>query len=364
MRVRFVMASDRESGAAKPMVELAVGLAGRGHAVHFSCKKVREWSRKPLDEYIAGFAGSGLTVDTDLALNNRTNPLDLWRDARLLASQLRRDGTEVLLCSYRTDHWVAVLAARMAGTGVRVIRFRHHSKPERADPLHRWCYRQTSHVVEICQRTAERDARRLGLGPERVSVLYGHVDVERVHPGLPAADLRAEWGLPRESVLVGYPARLVPKRRPDLLMAAAREIIDADPRVHLVLLGRGPLEPLIERERVRRGLWGNVHIGGYRTDFLNAVRALDAVVFLREGTDGGCRALLESMALGRPCIVWDEGPLPEIVGPAGRVVGSVGELARAVLDYGALTASGPLMRERALDFTFERRLDAVEGLLR
>jgi glycosyltransferase involved in cell wall biosynthesis len=364
LRIRMLIASDRRSGAAGPVADLARMLQEQGHEVRLTCKPVLDWTSQPLTAYAHAL---GLDYDAELLFNPNWNPFDFRRDVRRLAEELRRERTDLVHCTYTTDHWIGAVAAACAGTGVRVVRSRHHSKPERLDPLHRLLYRRwTRAVTEISQRTAERNRRRLGLPEEKVSVVYGSVDSTVVHPGIAPTDLRQELGLPAEALLIGYPARLVPKRQPARLVEAWPLVVRELPAAHLLLVGRGPLEARLRHRAERLGVGGHVHILGYREDYLNVVRALDMVVFLREGTDGGCRALLEALALARPVLVTEHGPLPELVAATGRLVPDRSKvaLARGIIelatDQSARQQLGESARRRAAEcFTPGRKLEQI-----
>ena len=91
-------------------------------------------------------------------------------------------------------------------------------------------------------------------------------------------------------------------------------------------------------EPVRRlGMERHVTFTGYieGDDFVAALRALDAGVYLVPGSDGTCRAARELLAMGVPMVVAERGMLAEIVphGEAGLVTdGSVDGLAGALLE--------------------------------
>src|SRR3981081_3706830 len=58
-----------------------------------------------------------------------------------------------------------------------------------------------------------------------------------------------------------------------------------------------------------------IHFGGYLRGpgLVEAYRALDVAVWLREGNDGACRGVLEAMACGVPVIAGEEGAPAELV---------------------------------------------------
>src|SRR5207253_10416170 len=90
-----------------------------------------------------------------------------------------------------------------------------------------------------------------------------------------------------------------------------------------------------------------VVFGGYLRGpgLVQAYRALDVAVWLREGNDGGCRGVLEAMACGVPVIAGSDGAPGELVGETGRAVAA--EDARSIaLALGELL--GHLGRARQL----------------
>ena len=106
-----------------------------------------------------------------------------------------------------------------------------------------------------------------------------------------------------------------------------------------------------------------VVFGGYLRGpgLVEAYRALDVAVWLREGNDGACRGVLEAMACGVPVIAGNQGAPGELVqSGTGRVVDpdDVEAIGRALVELlGHLAESrelGAAARERALQFTPRR----------
>src|SRR5207245_11392191 len=138
-----------------------------------------------------------------------------------------------------------------------------------------------------------------------------------------APDLRARWGIPAEAALAGMVARMKPERGHEVLLRALALVQRELPQAWLVLVGRG------EGEQRLRGLAGELGIAqvvfaGYLRGpgLVQAYRALDVAVWLREGNDGACRGVLEAMACGVPVVAGNEGAHAELVrgGEHGREV--------------------------------------------
>jgi glycosyltransferase involved in cell wall biosynthesis len=172
--------------------------------------------------------------------------------------------------------------------------------------------------------------------------------------------LRGEWGVPEDAPLAGIVARMKPERLHDRLLEAWRLV--KTPGARLVLVGRGEDEP-----RLRALAPEGVVFGGYRTGpgLVDAYRALDAAVWLREGNDGACRGVLEAMACGVPVIAGNDGAPPELVGETGLVVdprspaGIAAALDRLLGGLSLARRLGAAARARAEQFTLERYCEVI-----
>jgi glycosyltransferase involved in cell wall biosynthesis len=132
-------------------------------------------------------------------------------------------------------------------------------------------------------------------------------------------------------------ARFQPYRRHDLLVEAWVEVARQMPEARLVLIGRGENESRIRNLVKRMDLSESVIFAGYRLDdFPQHVAALDLLVYLRPGSDGSCRTVLEAMAVGRPCLVAPVGALLDLVqdGVTGVVLPEerINALAESIVD--------------------------------
>jgi len=172
--------------------------------------------------------------------------------------------------------------------------------------------------------------------------------------------------------VVGIVARAQPHRRFDLLLEAARRLVDAVPEARLLVIGRGTRRARVAEAPARRlGIADRVIFAGYRSqDYAEVLRQIDVFSLLVPGSDGTCRALLEAAACAIPAVVTGRGALPEIVlhRETGLVVEEDPESLAAgwrelLADPERRTDMGRAAYERAqAEFTPARLADAVEAL--
>lgn len=220
-----------------------------------------------------------------------------------------------------------------------------------------------------------RDAIRAEglLDPTKASVIYNGVDMQR-YALSSRRDLRASLGLPDDALLIGSLGNVRPAKAYDVLIRAARNIIDRHPQAHFVIAGHvkaslmRELEPLMAELDVA----GHVHFLGFRDDSADFLAQLD-LFLLSSTSEGFSIATIEAMATGLPVVVTRCGGPEEIVtdGVTGLMVppGNSGALADGVLalqaDVARRTALAAAGRTHAQEqFSMERMLEGYMALYR
>ncbi|MFS8606739.1 MAG: glycosyltransferase [Gammaproteobacteria bacterium] len=134
-------------------------------------------------------------------------------------------------------------------------------------------------------------------------------------------ELGASLALPHDARIAGVVAQLIPRKGHGVLLRALAEALARHPQWHVVLLGRGRLEPTIRREVARLGLASRVHLAGFRPEAARWLPGLDLLLHpaLKEGLG---LAVLEAMAAAVPVAVSGVGGLVDIVedGTSGVLV--------------------------------------------
>jgi glycosyltransferase involved in cell wall biosynthesis len=215
--------------------------------------------------------------------------------------------------------------------------------------------------------------RRLPMPP--VETLHHGLDPAAVAGWSSAGDgARAELGIPAGAPLVGSIANFKAAKDHATLLRAAVTVRAALPDVRFLLIGQGPLEPETRRLASELGLDGTVLFAGFRADAHRLAAEVD-VFTLSSTYEGLPIALIEAMALGRPCVATSVGGIPEVVRDSSQGVlvpprdpeALAGGLVRLLADPGLRARMGAAARERALDFDIRkavRRMEQVySGLL-
>ncbi|MBI5526448.1 MAG: glycosyltransferase family 4 protein [Deltaproteobacteria bacterium] len=346
----LLVASSSVTGPAEGQIALARLLRARGIEARIAADTVKAGDVKERLE------AAGVPWIPDLSMSRAVWPGRAIRDVRVLRAIIRRGETDLLHASFSHDHHMAVWAAR--GTGVPVFRTAHRRRDVEIGTYRRRLYRLSAGIV-VHAESYRRILLERGMEEDRVFAIPGFVDAGKFTSGRSPA-LRREWGVGGDVPLAGIVARMKPERLHDRLLEAWKLV--GVPGARLVIVGRGE-----DERRLRALAPDGVVFGGYRAgaELVEAYRALDVAVWLREGNDGACRGVLEAMACAVPVVVGNEGAPPELVGETGRVVDpqspeSIAESLRDLLgNLPFARRLGAAARARAQTFSPERYCENV-----
>lgn len=183
-------------------------------------------------------------------------------------------------------------------------------------------------------------------------------------PGKPtrsAAETRAELGLAPGEKLALTVARFTAQKGHDVLVAAAKTVLDSQRDVKFVLVGTGPEQDAIAEAVTAAGLGDNVILTGRRDDVADLMAAADLFV-LPSHFEGLPLAVLEAMAAGVPVVATAVSGTLEAVGkdhpflvPAGDANALAQSILQALADPDAARAVATQAQERfAEQFTAQR----------
>ena len=267
----------------------------------------------------------GLNVELMPDLIRAIRPTTDYRAYRRLRSSIRRLCPEVV----HTHSSKAGILGRGAAWAERVPAVVHtiHGLPfgpsESAAKnrlyiaLERWAAKRCHAIVGVCDAMAEQ-ALAEGVGrPEQYSTVYSGMDVDAfLNPPRPRAEVRRELGLADDEVAFGTVARLFERKGHDDILAAAPDVLRANPKVRFVFIGDGILRDRLIADAENLGIRHAFHFTGLvpPTRIPELLNAIDAVVHpsFREGL---ARVLPQSLLVGRPVISYDVDGAKEVVLP-------------------------------------------------
>jgi len=242
--------------------------------------------------------------------DRRSGGAGSFREAVRLVSYIRNSDIDVAhLHSTSYDGLLlAILAVRLGGVR-RVLVTEHLSPSARPSRRIRWQRRLVDRLVDgivaVSAKNRDLRLRHLGGDPERMHVVNNGIDVRRFDDSTPqpALDqLRADHGISASAEIVGTAIRLEPGKGVLDLIDAFGLVRDERPAAHLVIAGDGGLRGAVESRIAELGLGEHVTLAGFVTDPRPLIDLMD--VFVIPVPFGSASiALLEAMAMSKPCVI-------------------------------------------------------------
>lgn len=306
MRIVLSNSSSKWGGVHKVTEILTRGLQARGH-----------------DLVVFGYPGGmlerrmqGVAPFEPILKGMDFHPSVLYR----AAAALRRHRADVVLTLMRKD--VMLTAPAAAALGIPVVVRHANQQPLGHNFFWRLLYGRipSLHVAnaEATKETLLASSR--WLRADEVNVIYNGIDPEPFDAAEPM-----DLDLPENAIVVGYAGSFERRKGMLELAGAWRRIADAVPSAHLVLVGKGAMEP--EMRSILAGA-PRVHWAGYRQEIYPVLKAFDVMV-LPSYTEGAPNIVLEAMCAGSAIVATAVSGTPELVrdGVDARLVPSHDETA-------------------------------------
>jgi glycosyltransferase involved in cell wall biosynthesis len=326
LRVLMIVESAA-GGTGRHVLDLAEGMANRGHHVHVI------YSTGRIDRFFqARLAALRGVRHLPLAMRTSIHP----SDASVVCAVRRYARSHGPFDVVHGHSSKAGAIARLAalGTSARAVYTLHglimmdpglapwkrafYLAIERALGL------RTQRIIAVSPEEG-RAAVRVGLGESRVVVVPNGVSDD---PLVPRARARCELGLPDNAIVVGFIGRLVEQKAPEMLLRAFARAVNGDPSLRLAsprlasprlpslrlaMVGSGPLmQPLCELavalKIAHRVLW----LG--ERDARTVITAFD-VFAISSRKEGFPYVVLEAMAAGLPVVATSSSGVELLVQP-------------------------------------------------
>lgn len=171
-----------------------------------------------------------------------------------------------------------------------------------------------THLIAVSQSVAQSAIRRLGASPRKTSVIYRALAHRWLEPDEEGRlhRLRDELGLSEAAPVILNVGRLIPPKGQRYLIAGMRTVLQRLPQAKLLIVGDGPLKSSLIELRDEMGLQGDIFFLGHRDDIKELLGVSD--IFAFPSLFEGCpNALIEALAMGKPCVASQIGPIQEVI---------------------------------------------------
>jgi glycosyltransferase involved in cell wall biosynthesis len=249
------------------------------------------------------------------------NVVKSTRGMARMARRVKRGGYQLVYCNGTNADFAGGALARL--TGVPALwHVRYTSLPPAVAGVHRRlaASRGVGRIVCVSKAAA-------ALFPhcaDKVRVIHNALDVGDFDPERVRPSLRAELGLAPGAVVVGSHGRVLRRKGYVEMVRAARLARDAmtpaeQANVAFVVVGDTPEDFRPDHVAECRALAGELGLGdvfhflGFRGDVRPLVADFDVALVPSVYADPLPRAVLESMALGKPVVAFDVGGVAEML---------------------------------------------------
>ncbi|NBU82462.1 MAG: glycosyltransferase [Flavobacteriaceae bacterium] len=131
---------------------------------------------------------------------------------------------------------------------------------------------------------------------------------------LDRAGIKEDYGIPNDALVIGTVAVFRFQKRLDLWLEIMAEAIKQNPKIYGIIIGAGPLEPILKEKYAALGLEGKVFFAGLQTNVKPYYEAMD-VFMMSSSFEGLPIALLEAMSMGCAIVSTDAGGIKEVLRP-------------------------------------------------
>lgn len=299
-------------------------------------------------------------------LQRRQHPGSFLQSVRSVRKLIEDESIEIAHSHLTHDHWLLRFLFKQ---NIVVVRSFHSKRALRSDPITRHLIRKTDGICVV-----NRSFLNHPLIKDRpVIITPPPLNTRQFSPLGESA--RSLYSIAAETPLVGMIGKVSPGRGFEDGIRTFAVISSRVPAARMLIIGRGPHRPFLERLIRSLQLEQKVTWAGYHEDDLaEHYRAIDVMLFTAPGSDQGHRALLESLGCGTPMTCYPIEGVEDILGDlSGRLRSSdqspesLATLAVNILERREDRAIRTACVERASHFSYPvsagRLISLYDGLL-
>jgi glycosyltransferase involved in cell wall biosynthesis len=193
----------------------------------------------------------------------------------------------------------------------------------RLKAVDRWCLLRAGHIITV-SNFSRKFIEGHGVPVQRIRVVHNGIDAKELEAKSAMTQVKQEFGLDKDTLLVCYSGRIVMWKNLELLIELIPRIKKGfNGRVKFLFIGEDPgggqyKTTLLAMAR-RLGAEGDMFFTGRREDAVGLLKQID--IFAMPSLLEVCSmSILEAMALGKPVIALKIGGNPELLAEGSGIL--------------------------------------------
>lgn len=163
---------------------------------------------------------------------------------------------------------------------------------------------------------------KFGFHGDKSAVIPNGIDLQKFRVDRASGDkIRKDLQIPDSAFVIGHVARYHPMKGHDILLNAAKKILNTHKDLHFILVGKGiSLNNSYFKEQVNDQFSSRIHLLGERNDIPGIMNSFNVFCSSSVWGEGWPNVIGEALACGVPCLTTDVGDSKLIVDDYGIVV--------------------------------------------
>lgn len=294
-------------GGAVQLCRMAMGQRRRGHEVMVIAAALPRRASPEVKKRDSATWDPLRAVGIEVMIFNYSSPLGILRLRRIMKS-----GNFDILHAHRDEALVACWRATVGLRRPALIAQRGTDRAAKKKVFQAFHSPRTRAVVAVSQAVKDGLLADSQIDSAKVNVIYGSVDLTEFASRPPVGQLREKLGIPPSARVIGSFSAFRKAKGLDVLVGALAPILQSNPDVHAVFLGKKvkrKLRPIADELGVKERL----HLLDHQSNVAEWLSIMDLTVVAAVGREGLSGVLRESLAMEIPVISTDCAGNGEIV---------------------------------------------------
>ncbi|MTI59138.1 MAG: glycosyltransferase family 4 protein [Firmicutes bacterium] len=256
---------------------------------------------------------AGIEVEKIKKIRNSTflNPIYQY----CLIKFLKNKRIDAIFFCQSSHFKYASIAARLAGLK-KIIYRRALAKPINNTFYNRLLLKKcVTHFMAISKVTLDTSISKIPkqcLPEEKIKLIYNGVDLNRFTNPEIKKDIRAEYRIDSDAVVIANIGRLSRQKAQQYFIESLPEVLNKYPDTYALLIGKGSKEELLKDRVEELSIQDKVIFTGFRDDIPSILKQIDFLV--HTAIYEGCPwIILEAMMVGVPIVATNGSTLPEFI---------------------------------------------------